>query len=156
DASTTDDSQERRGTQTPSPLPSESVRSEQNHPTLIMNDDHACIPNLQLNIPRPTTPTSMPYYSDSTATAYDAPPLTTSVPVAAAETPSISSLINSEDPCMLKSRVIVGNLNTFRVSREDLVGLFKCCGDVLCSSLFKGYALIQFSTQTEAELCVQI
>uniref|UniRef100_A0AC35GWX1 C2H2-type domain-containing protein n=1 Tax=Panagrolaimus sp. PS1159 TaxID=55785 RepID=A0AC35GWX1_9BILA len=38
DASTTDDSQERRGTQTPSPLSSKSVKSEQNHPTtLIMN-----------------------------------------------------------------------------------------------------------------------
>uniref|UniRef100_A0A914P0E9 Uncharacterized protein n=1 Tax=Panagrolaimus davidi TaxID=227884 RepID=A0A914P0E9_9BILA len=88
--------QERCGPQTPSPLPSESVKSEQNRPTtLIMNDDHTCIPNLQSTIPIPTTPTSMPYYSDPTAAAaYGAPPLTTSVSVAA--TPSVSSVINSE------------------------------------------------------------
>uniref|UniRef100_A0A914Q323 RRM domain-containing protein n=1 Tax=Panagrolaimus davidi TaxID=227884 RepID=A0A914Q323_9BILA len=146
--------QERRGPQTSSPLPSESFKSEQNHPTtLIINDDHTCIPNLQLNIPRPKIPTTMPYYSDPTAAAYGAPPLTTSVSTAA--TPSVSSLINSEDPNMLKARVFVGNLNTFHVSREDLVELFKCCGNVLGATLSKGYALIQFSTQTEAELSVQ-
>uniref|UniRef100_A0A914P359 RRM domain-containing protein n=1 Tax=Panagrolaimus davidi TaxID=227884 RepID=A0A914P359_9BILA len=146
--------QERRGPQTPSSLPSESVKSEQNHPTtLIMNDDHTCIPNLQLNIPMPTTPTSMPSYSDSTAAAYGTPPLTTSVSTAAAGTPSVSSLINSEDPSI--GRVFVGNLKKTHVSREDLVGLFKCCGNVLGATLFKGHALIQFSSQTEAELCVQ-
>uniref|UniRef100_A0AC35GP41 RRM domain-containing protein n=1 Tax=Panagrolaimus sp. PS1159 TaxID=55785 RepID=A0AC35GP41_9BILA len=57
---------------------------------------------------------------------------------------------------MVEARVFVGNLKKTRVSREDLVGIFKCCGDVLGATLFKGYALIQFSTQTEAELSVQI
>uniref|UniRef100_A0A914Q9C6 Uncharacterized protein n=1 Tax=Panagrolaimus davidi TaxID=227884 RepID=A0A914Q9C6_9BILA len=84
-----------------------------------MNDDHACISNLQLDIPVPTTPTSMPYYSVSTAAAYSTPPLTTSVSTAA--TPSISPLINSEeDPNMLKARVFVGNLNEVCASREML------------------------------------
>uniref|UniRef100_A0A914R0V6 Endonuclease/exonuclease/phosphatase domain-containing protein n=1 Tax=Panagrolaimus davidi TaxID=227884 RepID=A0A914R0V6_9BILA len=94
--------QERRDPQTPSPLPSESVKSEQNHPTaLIMNDDHTCIPNSQLNNPMPTTPTSMPYYSDPTAATYGTPPLTTSVSTAAM--PSVSSLINSENLNMIKA-----------------------------------------------------
>uniref|UniRef100_A0A914PP50 FLYWCH-type domain-containing protein n=1 Tax=Panagrolaimus davidi TaxID=227884 RepID=A0A914PP50_9BILA len=82
------------------------------------NFDHTCIPNLQSNIPMPTTPTSMPYYSDPITAAYGTPPLTTSVSVAA--TPSISSLINSEDPNMLKARVFVGNLNASLDSREML------------------------------------
>uniref|UniRef100_A0A914Q3D8 RRM domain-containing protein n=1 Tax=Panagrolaimus davidi TaxID=227884 RepID=A0A914Q3D8_9BILA len=141
------------GPQTPSALPSESVKSGQNHPTtLIMNDDYTCIP--QLNIPVPTTPTTMPYFSDPpAAAAYGAPPLTTSVSTAA--TPSVSSLINSKDPSMFKARVFVGNLNAC-VSREDLVGLFKCCGNVLGVTLFDEHALVQFSTQTEAKLSVQI
>uniref|UniRef100_A0A914Q4A1 FLYWCH-type domain-containing protein n=1 Tax=Panagrolaimus davidi TaxID=227884 RepID=A0A914Q4A1_9BILA len=82
------------------------------------NFGHTCIPNLQSNIPMPTTPTSMPYYSDPTAATHGTPPLTTSVSVAA--TPSISSLINSEDPNMLKARVSDGNLNEVCVSREML------------------------------------
>uniref|UniRef100_A0A914PH92 FLYWCH-type domain-containing protein n=1 Tax=Panagrolaimus davidi TaxID=227884 RepID=A0A914PH92_9BILA len=86
---------------------------------LIKNDGHNCIPNLQSNIPMPTTPSSMPYYSDSTAAAaYGTPPLTNSVSVAA--TPSVSSLIESENPNMLKARVSVGNLNASRDSREML------------------------------------
>uniref|UniRef100_A0A914NZJ1 C2H2-type domain-containing protein n=1 Tax=Panagrolaimus davidi TaxID=227884 RepID=A0A914NZJ1_9BILA len=90
DESTTDDSQERRGPQTLSPLPSKSVKSEKNHPAaLIMNDDHNCIPNLQLNNPMTTTPTSMSYYSDPIVATHGTPPLTTSVSVAA--TPSVSS-----------------------------------------------------------------
>uniref|UniRef100_A0A914PF04 RRM domain-containing protein n=1 Tax=Panagrolaimus davidi TaxID=227884 RepID=A0A914PF04_9BILA len=122
-----------------------------------MNNDHTCIPNLQLNIPLPTTPTTMPYYSNPAAATYGAPPGTPYVVCwgETAGTPSVSSLINSEDPSMMKARVFVGNLNEVCVSREDLVELFKCCGNVLGAILFKGYALIQFSTQTEAELSVQ-
>uniref|UniRef100_A0A914Q9E9 RRM domain-containing protein n=1 Tax=Panagrolaimus davidi TaxID=227884 RepID=A0A914Q9E9_9BILA len=113
------------------------------------NSDHTCIPHLQSTIPMSTTPTSMPYYSDPTAAASDA--LTTSV--SAAATPSVSSLNDSGDP---KARVFVGNLNEVYVSREDLVGLFKFCGNVLGVTLSKGHALIQYSSQTEAELSVQI
>uniref|UniRef100_A0A914P5L8 RRM domain-containing protein n=1 Tax=Panagrolaimus davidi TaxID=227884 RepID=A0A914P5L8_9BILA len=145
---------ERRDPQTPSPHPSESFKSEKNHPTtLIMNDDNTCIPNLQLTIPVPTTPVSMPYYSVSTAATHGTPPLTTSVSDAA--TPYVSSLINSGDPSMIKARVFVGNLKKTRVSREDLVGLFKCCGDILGATLFEEHALIRFSSPTEAELSVQ-
>uniref|UniRef100_A0A914Q9X7 Uncharacterized protein n=1 Tax=Panagrolaimus davidi TaxID=227884 RepID=A0A914Q9X7_9BILA len=57
-----------------------------------MNDDHTCIPNSQLNNPMPTTPTSMPYYSDPiVAATHGTPPLTTSVSTAAAGPPSVSS-----------------------------------------------------------------
>uniref|UniRef100_A0A914PYJ0 Uncharacterized protein n=1 Tax=Panagrolaimus davidi TaxID=227884 RepID=A0A914PYJ0_9BILA len=111
--------QERRCPQTLSPLPSESVKSEENHPTtLIMNDDHTCIPNLQLNIPMPTIPTTMPYYSDPTTAAYDTSPLTTFVSTAA--TPSVSSFIDSKDPSMVKARVFVAKLNASCDSREML------------------------------------
>uniref|UniRef100_A0A914PIH1 FLYWCH-type domain-containing protein n=1 Tax=Panagrolaimus davidi TaxID=227884 RepID=A0A914PIH1_9BILA len=54
-----------------------------------------CIPNLQSNVPMPTAPTSMPYYSDPIAA-------TTTTSVSTAATPSVSSFIDSEDPNMLK------------------------------------------------------
>uniref|UniRef100_A0AC35FCD4 FLYWCH-type domain-containing protein n=1 Tax=Panagrolaimus sp. PS1159 TaxID=55785 RepID=A0AC35FCD4_9BILA len=82
------------------------------------NFDHTCIPNLQSTIPMPTTPTSMPYYSDPTAAVYGTPPLTTSVSTTA--TPSVSSLNDSEDPSMIKDQVFVPNLNASRDSREML------------------------------------
>uniref|UniRef100_A0A914QWF4 RRM domain-containing protein n=1 Tax=Panagrolaimus davidi TaxID=227884 RepID=A0A914QWF4_9BILA len=83
------------------------------------------------------------------------PPLTTSVSVAAAGTPSISSFIDSKDPSVIKAGVFVGNLKKTRVSREDLVGLFEGFGNVLGATLFEEHAFVQFSTQTEAELSVQ-
>uniref|UniRef100_A0AC35EZ40 Uncharacterized protein n=1 Tax=Panagrolaimus sp. PS1159 TaxID=55785 RepID=A0AC35EZ40_9BILA len=80
------------------------------------NSNRTCIPYLQSTIPMPTTPTSMPYYSDPiAAAAYSTPPLTTSVSVAA--TPSMSSLIDSEDP---EDQVFVGNMNEVCGSREML------------------------------------
>uniref|UniRef100_A0A914PVE6 Uncharacterized protein n=1 Tax=Panagrolaimus davidi TaxID=227884 RepID=A0A914PVE6_9BILA len=115
--------QERLGPQTPSPLPSKSVKSEQNRPrTLIMNDDHYCIPNLQLDNPMPTTPTSMPYYSDPiTAATYGTPPLTTSASTAA--TPSVSSLINSEEDLKLDVKLLnIGHLNPTSNNNQQTVG----------------------------------
>uniref|UniRef100_A0A914PD51 Uncharacterized protein n=1 Tax=Panagrolaimus davidi TaxID=227884 RepID=A0A914PD51_9BILA len=56
-----------------------------------MNDDHTFIPQLNNPMPTtPTTPTTMPYYSDPVVAAtHGTPSLTTSVSVAA--TPSVSS-----------------------------------------------------------------
>uniref|UniRef100_A0A914PLV6 Uncharacterized protein n=1 Tax=Panagrolaimus davidi TaxID=227884 RepID=A0A914PLV6_9BILA len=49
------------------------TNSIQPNAILIKNDDHTCIPNLQSTIPMPTTPTSMPYYSNPIA--YDKKPI---------------------------------------------------------------------------------
>jgi len=67
----------------------------------------------------------------------------------------ISTNTNNKDPTMVKSRVFVGNLNTFRIDRNDVINLFQDYGTILAVNLCKGYAFIQFSNPIEAEMCVK-
>lgn len=54
-----------------------------------------------------------------------------------------------------RARVFVGNLNTFRIDRADVIKLFQKFGNILGVNLCKGYAFIQYSSPLEAELCVK-
>ena len=51
--------------------------------------------------------------------------------------------------------MFVGNLNTFRIDRNDVINLFQDYGTILAVNLCKGYAFIQFSNPIEAEMCVK-
>lgn len=67
----------------------------------------------------------------------------------------ISNITNSTDPQSINSRIFVGNLNTFVITKEDVERIFQRYGKILGISMHKGYAFIQFSTEAEARGAVQ-
>ncbi|CAM1308395.1 HNRNPC (predicted) [Pycnogonum litorale] len=69
---------------------------------------------------------------------------------AAASANRVSNLTNSTDPHAINSRVFVGNLNTFIVTKDDVERLFKRYGRIVAISMHKGYAFVQFSNTIEA------
>ena len=55
-----------------------------------------------------------------------------------------------------RARVFIGNLNTTLCTRVDLIDLCQPYGNLKALSLLKGYAFVQYETQTEAEMAIQI
>ena len=66
----------------------------------------------------------------------------------------VSNVTNSNDFISKDSRVFVGNLNTFALSKEDVDGIFRRYGIVTGISMHKGYAFVQFTHPGDARRAV--
>ncbi|KAL8607448.1 hypothetical protein ACOMHN_004422 [Nucella lapillus] len=66
----------------------------------------------------------------------------------------VSNVTNSSDFAAKDSRVFVGNLNTFALSKEDVDRIFGQYGLVTGISMHKGYAFVQYNHPGEARRSV--
>ena len=66
----------------------------------------------------------------------------------------VSSVTNSNDFASKDSRVFIGNLNTFVLTKEDVDGIFGRYGNVKGISMHKGYAFVQYAYPGEARRAV--
>lgn len=66
----------------------------------------------------------------------------------------VGNQTNSNDPQAVNSRVFVGNLNTYQVSKEDVERMFKRFGRIAGISMHKGYAFVQFTNPYDAHNAV--
>ena len=62
----------------------------------------------------------------------------------------ISNVTNSNDPQAINSRIFVGNLNTFALTKDDIEQVFKRYGKIIGISMHKGYAFIQYTNEVES------
>lgn len=67
----------------------------------------------------------------------------------------VGNQTNSNDPQAVNSRVFVGNLNTYQVTKDDVERMFKRYGRLVGISMHKGYAFVQFTNPYEARTAVQ-
>ncbi len=66
-----------------------------------------------------------------------------------------STLTNSGNFRLIRSRVFVGHLNTDKVSRKDVEKLFSSCGDIVGVSLQQGYGFVQFEDEECARKAIR-
>jgi RNA recognition motif-containing protein len=66
----------------------------------------------------------------------------------------ISNITNSSDPQAINSRIFVGNVNTFALTKDDIEAVFKRYGKIIGISMHKGYAFIQYTSDTESRNAV--
>lgn len=67
----------------------------------------------------------------------------------------VGNQTNSNDPQAINSRVFVGNLNTYQVTKDDVERMFKRYGRIGGISMHKGFAFVQFSNPYDARNAVQ-
>lgn len=62
----------------------------------------------------------------------------------------VGNQTSSQDPQAVNSRVFVGNLNTFQVTKTDVEKVFQRYGRIAGISMHKGYAFVQFTSPFDA------
>uniref|UniRef100_T1JLH4 RRM domain-containing protein n=1 Tax=Strigamia maritima TaxID=126957 RepID=T1JLH4_STRMM len=67
----------------------------------------------------------------------------------------VGNQTNSNDPQAVNSRLFVGNLNTYQVTKDDVERMFKRYGRIAGISMHKGYAFVQFTNPYDARNAVQ-
>ena len=66
----------------------------------------------------------------------------------------ISNVTNNTDPDSIRSRVFVGNLNTSALTKDDVRTIFERYGDVVAVSTHRGYAFVQYTSDSSARNAV--
>ncbi|XP_078579733.1 uncharacterized protein LOC144863945 [Branchiostoma floridae x Branchiostoma japonicum] len=66
----------------------------------------------------------------------------------------ISNITNSTDLKDVKSRVFIGNLNTVKIPRAEVEGIFARYGSIKGCSIHKGYAFVQYTSESDARAAV--
>ena len=66
----------------------------------------------------------------------------------------ISNITNSSDPHAINSRIFVGNLHTFTLTKDDVECVFKRYGRIIGISMHKGYAFVQYTSEVDARNAV--
>lgn len=62
----------------------------------------------------------------------------------------------TNDPQSINSRVFVGNLNTFKLSKDEVDSIFQHYGIISGVSMHKGYAFVQYVHEGDARRAVAV